>query len=253
MKNRLSVLMITKNSAEIIDKSLSSIKELANEIIIIDDFSKDKTVKIAQKYNTKIFLHHEEDLGKQRAYGLKKVKENWILVLDPDEIIPKKLMKEINKKLLDVNLEIEGFIIPYQNHLFNKKINYGGENYQMLRLFKKQHCKIMPSLLHEKFELKSEKIGVLKNKIYHYSYRSLIQIFKKFTHYSMTQAKQNIKNNEKTSLKKIFLYPPHMFWARFIKDKGYKDGLFRIPLDLGFSYMEFLSYFLMIFIKKNKI
>ena len=44
----------------------------------------------------------------------------------------------------------------------------------------------------------------------------------------------------------------HMFWARFVEDKGYKDGIFRIPLDLGFAYMEFLTYFLMLFIKNKK-
>jgi len=44
------------------------------------------------------------------------------------------------------------------------------------------------------------------------------------------------------------MYPAHMFWARFIKDKGYKDGFFRIPLDLGFACMEFITYFSMLFI-----
>ena len=67
-------------------------------------------------------------------------------------------------------------------------------------------------------------------------------MYKKFTAYAFWEAKDKFKSGERSSLKKLILYPVHMFWARFIKDKGYKDGYFRIPLDLGFAYMEFLTY-----------
>lgn len=251
MKRKLSVLMITKNSAEILEESLSSIKNLADEIIIVDDFSTDKTTEIAREHKAKIFLHSEEDLGKQKAYGLSKTKGEWIFALDSDEIVSKKLSLEILKRLSEKNLKYDGFIISYQNHFLGKKVNFGGENYRILRLFKKTECIINPRLLHEKFEVKGKKISILKNKIYHYSYRSIIQIYKKFTDYGRREAKQKIKNNEKTSAEKIIFYPLHMFWARFFKDNGYKDGLFRLPLDIGFAYMEFLSYFLMLFIKNK--
>ncbi len=92
----------------------------------------------------------------------------------------------------------------------------------------------------------------MRNKILHYSYRSLTQLYKKFSGYAWKEAKRKRQQGERTSAKKIVLYPLHMFWARFIEDKGYQDGFFRIPLDLGFAYMEFLTYFLMLFIKKNK-
>ena len=77
-------------------------------------------------------------------------------------------------------------------------------------------------------------------------------MFNKFTDYAKRDVQTKINNREKSSLKKIILYPLHMFWARFFKDKGYKDGLFRIPLDLGFAYMEFLTYFLLLFKRKWK-
>ena len=101
--------------------------------------------------------------------------------------------------------------------------------------------------IHAVYKIKTGKIGQFKNKIDHYSYRSLSQLFIKFTNYAIREARQKKSRGEKSSLKKVFLYPAHLFWARFIKDKGYKDGLFRIPLDLGFAYMEFLTYFLLFF------
>ena len=105
------------------------------------------------------------------------------------------------------------------------------------------------SLVHEHIESDQSDIGLLKNKILHYSYRSLPQMFSKFTNYALREAKQKKENREKITFSKLFLYAPHMFYARFIKDHGYKDGLFRIPLDIGFAYMELITYWSLLFMK----
>lgn len=246
--------MITKDADYLLKKSLSSAKDLVDEIVIVDDYSKDQTIKIAQQFKARIFFRHSNNLGNQKRYGVKKTRYPWVLILDSDEVISRRLFKEIlslkERGLLD---QKDGYLIPYQNHYLGKKINYGGENYRMLRLFKKNKAFIKSALVHESFELRSDNKGYLKNKIFHYSYRSLPQIFSKFTDYAIREAKQKLKRGEKTSLKKIIFYPLHMFYARFIKDKGYRDGLWRIPLDLGFAYMEFLTYFLLLFPKLLKI
>lgn len=221
-----SLLIITKNSDAMLEQCIKSAQDLVNEIVIIDD------------------QYPSNDLGKKRMFGLKKCKGEWILVLDTDEIVSQKLQQEIKQVL--INPKFDGYLIPYQNHLFNKPLKYGGEKYKVLRLFRKDKVYIKANLIHEKFEMKTNNIGVLKNKIQHYSYRNLWQMFLKFTDYGIRQAKQKAKEKEKTSLKKIFLYPIHMFWARFVKDKGYKDGLFRLALDIGFAYMEFLTYLLLL-------
>lgn len=249
MKVKLSLLMITKNAEELIEKSLKSVKGLVDEIVVIDNFSTDETVNIAKKYGAKIFLHKEEDLGKQRAYGLIKVTGEWVLALDSDEIVSEKLRNEISSRVnRDQISNFSAFNIPFQNHFLGRPISHGGEDYKKLILFRKDTVKIEPAFVHEKFEVKRGVVRNLKNKIYHYSYHSLWQVFKKFTDYGIREAKQKSTDGEKTSLKKIFLYPIHMFWARFVKDKGYKDGIFRIPLDLGFAWMEFLTYFLLMFL-----
>ncbi|MCX7881532.1 MAG: glycosyltransferase family 2 protein [Patescibacteria group bacterium] len=237
----LSLLMITKNAEETIEKSLKSVVSLVDEIVIVDGYSKDRTVEIAKKYGAKIYFYKGLNLGKQAKLGLTRCQGRWILVLDADECLSKGLNIEI-KKIKNLKTSYAGFYLPFQNHFLGKKVYYGGENYQMLRLFKRKFVDIKPALVHHKFHLKKGKAGELKNKVYHYSYRSLLQVYKKFTDYAIREAKTKIKNGEESSLKKIILYPLHMFYARFIKDKGYKDGLFRIPLDLGFAYMEFVTY-----------
>lgn len=254
--------MTTKNNEDIVGNSLDSVKEIVDEIIIIDDYSSDKTRKIAKNFRAKIYLRHLDSLSQQKKWGIKKAKNKWVLLLDSDEVLSVKLKNEIKKIFEKKKINFSAFFIPYQNHFLGKPVTHGGENYQMIRLFKKKDAFIKNLLLHEKVEIKKGKLGRLVNRINHYSYRSLWQMFKKFTWYGVLEAKQKYQNNEKSSLKKIFLYPVHMFYARFIEDKGYKDGFWRIPLDLGFAYMEFMTYFLLAimgkinkvykFVKKNK-
>jgi glycosyltransferase involved in cell wall biosynthesis len=242
MSAKLSVLMITKNASETLEKSLASIKKIADEIIIVDSKSTDRTVEIAKNYLAKVYVKEFNDIGKQRIYGFKKATGKWILILDADEIVSEKLMKEIKQKIENKIIKINSYYIPYQNFFLNKPLQFGGENYKMLRLFRRIKISIVPSLVHNKIEVKNKKIGYLKGKIFHHSYRSLYQTYKKFTDYGIRMAREKYLNNEKSSVKKLFLYPIHMFWSRFIEDKGYEDGIFRLPLDLGFAYMELMTY-----------
>ena len=238
---KLSVVMITKNAERLLAKSLESVQKLASEIIIVDNNSKDKTVEIAKKFGAKIYSLSTDNLGEQKDYGVKQARNNWILILDSDEIVSEDLANEI-KSILAKSTKYYGFKIPYQNHLFGKPIYYGGENYAMLRLFQKKYAKINQALIHETVIVKNFNFGQLKNKIWHYSYTSLFQLYRKFSDYAIREARQKKQNNEHSSLKKIFAYPAHMFYSRYIKDQGYKDGWQRIFLDLGFAYMEGLTY-----------
>ncbi|MCS7092814.1 MAG: glycosyltransferase family 2 protein [Patescibacteria group bacterium] len=250
---KISVVIITKNAGQTLAKTLESVRSLADEIIVVDDNSTDSTRDIAQKFCAKIFVYPERNLGRKKNFGIEKAKNTWVLCLDADEVISEELKKEILS--LDPKPSLAGWLIPYQNHFLGRKVNFGGENYAKIRLINKNFCRFEELLVHEKVVVLKGKIAKLNQKIYHYSYRGLDQMLKKFTDYALREAEQKDQKGEKSSLRKIFLYPLHMFWARFMEDKGYRDGIFRVPLDLGFAYMEFLTYFWLFvtqFLKKNK-
>lgn len=251
MKDGLSLVMITKNSSDTLEKSLNSALGLTSEIVIDDDHSTDQTRLIAGRFGAIIIKNTNLSLGKRRQRLLAKATFKWILALDPDETISPGLKKEI-KRIVGNKKSADGYEVYFQNHYLGKEISHGGENYKLIRLFKKGRGEATLSDIHETYILKSGKTGVLKNKILHYSYRSFFQVLSKFTVYSLLSAKQKARQHEKTSLKKIFVYPAHMFYSRYIADGGYKDGLFRLPLDLGFAYMEFLTYLLLLFYQRNK-
>lgn len=239
--------MITKNAEELLGRSLASTKPVADEVVIVDDGSTDQTLSVAKQYGARIYTHYEPDLGKQKAYALSRARGEWALVLDADELLSPQLQKEIKTLMGKRRDENNGYCIPYQNHFLGKPLRYGGENYAMVRLVKKSYATFFPSLVHERLTVKGNKIGKLRGKIYHYSYRSLGQVFRKFTDYALREAREKKKKGIKTNLLHVFTYPVHMFWSRFITDRGYKDGLYRIPLDLGFAYMEFVTHWYLLF------
>ena len=246
-KVRISVLMITKNAEKTLEKSLNSIKDLVSETVIVDGGSVDRTIDIAKEFRTKIFYYQGQDWGRQCQIGLEKVTGDWVLVLDSDEVVTKELAKEIVSLLNYSVVKENGYYIHFQNHYLGRPLRYGGENYKKMVLFKNKSAFVEKTLVHYYYQVKNGKVGQLNNKILHYSYLSIFQIYRKFTDYGIRMAKKKYLSGERSSFKKIFFYPIHMFWARFINDRGYKDGLFRIPLDMGFAYMEFLTYFLLIF------
>lgn len=245
----LSLLMIVKNEEQRMARSIEFAQEIIDEIVIVDNGSTDNTVNIARKYGARIYTNLDKDLGKLRQYGLNKIKNDWVLMLDADEEVTEQLREEITYNMKHETKRYDGYYLKYRNHFLGREIQHGGEDYKVIRLFRKSAVKLDAALLHEKIEILSGKIGELKHPINHYSYRSLRQLYTKFTKYALRDAQQRVNRGEHTSLKKIALYPMHMFWARFVEDKGYKDGIFRIPLDLGFAYMEWLTYVSMMFMK----
>lgn len=250
-KTLISVLLITKNNEEIIEKTARSLVGF-DDVVVVDGGSTDKTLFILKKIlpQAKIFVKEFFDIGKQRRYGLRFCRGKWVLILDSDEVLSSSLKKEIFQKIQKT--KFNAFFIPYQNHFLGKKINFGGENYSMLRLFRKDSLLIKPSTVHNIFILKKGKASFLKNKIFHYSYRSIFQVFKKFKDYAQKMARIKFEKKEEVNLKKLTLYPLHMFYARFIKDKGYRDGLMRVFLDIAFAFMEFWMYFKLYLLKIKK-
>jgi len=241
----LTVLIITKNAEDTIKKTLESVTGWATSTTIIDDYSIDKTKHIARDYGCTVLLHSSFNFGEQRAFALSHVSTEWILVLDSDEVLTPANKKEIEMEILDT--EFDGYYLQFRNHLFGKKLMQG-ELHKKLVLLRTQKAFITAKEIHEQYEVNG-KVGVLLTEVNHYSYRSILQITRKFFDYSIRQAREYKRMHKKYGVKELFLNPFHMFYSRFIIDGGYKDGVARIILDKAFALMEFFSYVLIPFVK----
>ncbi len=234
----LSVVTIAKNEEKNIESFLQNIGWV-DEIILIDNNSSDKTRLIAKHYTQKIFIHRSNNLGLLKNFALQKATGDWILLLDVDERISPTLQSEI-KDIITKRTTIDAFFIPYQNHFLGYPLKTL-EQYAKARLFKREKGCVTTVPVHEEVVVKG-KIGRLKGKLLHYSYRSIQQIIQKFTRYAKVEAVLFSKQKKTVGIQQITLYPLHMFWSIFIEDKGYRDGIWGFLLAVCFAYYELMRY-----------
>jgi glycosyltransferase involved in cell wall biosynthesis len=227
MKNNISVVIITKNEIANIKPCLESVK-WADEIIIIDSESTDKTVEIGKQYTQKIYVKKWEGYAAQKSYALSQANNEWVLSLDADERVTDKLADEI----LSLDLEkYDGYEIKRDNYFLGKLIKGcgWGRDYQ-LRLFRKSKTKLSVRTVHEKFIVDGN-ISRLKNTMLHYSYNNLREAFIKINNYSTLEAHE--KSHRKTvNLITLITVPFLSFLQHFIIRKGFIDGLYGLIISL---------------------
>ncbi|MFZ2026508.1 MAG: glycosyltransferase [Microgenomates group bacterium] len=246
MNNIVTILIITKNSQATLGETLRSAKKLTDTLLVVDDYSTDKTCAIARTFGATVVRRKSAGFADQRAFALTQVATEWTLVLDSDEILTDVNIEELNEALL--NPTKDGYSLHFRNHLFGKRL-IQGELHKKLVLFKTKKAHIKDVWVHEQYEVDG-KVGELQSEVIHNSYRSPLQILVKFMKYALLQAKDHKKNGTHVGMRELFLNPLHMFYARFIEDKGYLDGLPRFFLDVAFAKMEFFSYALIPFVKR---
>ncbi len=244
----LTVLIITKNSSATLEATLKSVASWADKILLIDDFSTDSTSEIAYRYGCIVIHSDEVRFAAQRAFALSQVKTTWTLVLDCDEVLTNDNKKEIEAALQDG--KTDGYYLHFRNHLFGKKLLHG-ELHKKMVLFQTKKATTSQREVHEQYKVEGA-TRELTSEVLHYSYQTIFQLYSKFLRYSILEAKQHKKENKQYGWRELFLYPCHMFYARFIKDGGYKDGIMRLILDSAFAKMEFMSYFLIPFVTTKK-
>ncbi len=257
---KLSTIIITLNEEQNIKECLESVK-WADEIIIVDAYSSDNTVKICKNagkagQKLKIFERKWDGYSKQKNFGINKSKHNWILNIDADERITSKLKDEILDKL-SKNNNNQGYKIPRKNFYFHKWIKWGGNypDYQ-LRLFNKKHGKVQITPVHEGVSVKG-KISKLKNPMLHYTYNTLNDYFQRFIKYTDLEKdiliSKNAKINFFTMKYHIIILPFKKFITRFIFKLGFLDGFagfMVIKLNNFTKIISFYKYYL--WYKKNK-
>ena len=160
---KISAIVLAKNEQGNIRKCLEALK-WCQELIVIDDYSEDKTAEFALKMGAKVFKRHlKDDFASQRNFGLSKAKGDWVLFVDADEIVTPQLKKEI-LKYIDV-FRCDGFYLRRQDFWGGKALNYGETSkVKLLRLAKSKAGK-WKRKVHEVWEVKG-KVGELKNPLY---------------------------------------------------------------------------------------
>lgn len=239
--NKISVVINTLNEEANIKKAIASVA-WADEILVCDMYSEDKTVEIAKKLGAKVVYHKKEGFVEPaRNFAISKATGDWILILDADEEVPDTLarrLKEIAQKMKQVMV----VWIPRKNIIFEKwmKASMWWPDHQV-RFFKagkvrwqnKIHSK--PEVIGESLMLEPEE----KWAIIHHNYNSLFQYLDRMNRYTAIEAKELVDSGYKFRWEDLIQKPLSEFLSRFFASSGYKDGLHGLALSLlqAFSFL----------------
>lgn len=237
----ISVVTIAKNEEKNIQDCLYSVWGWADEIIIVDDESTDKTVEIAKNYTGKIFHRKMDVEGKHRNWAYAQAKNDWILSLDADERVTEELREEISR-VLKTETECVAFSIPLRNYIGNYWVRYSGwYPASKVRLFKKDKFKFEEVEVHPRAFIEG-RCGHLKSEIIHKGYLDFEDFLNSVNKQSTQEAIKWIKTKRKMSLAHAFWRSIDRFFRRFIRKKGYKDGLYGFIVAYFDSLYQILSY-----------
>lgn len=229
---KLSVVVSAYNEERNIEKCLKSVT-FADEIILVDNQSSDKTKKIASKYTKKIFTRANNImLNKNKNFGFTKAGGDWILSLDADEQVTMELRKEI-LQVIKAETEINGYWIPRKNIIFGKWIEHSiwWPDYQ-LRLFRRGKGRFPERHVHEYIEVKGQ-TEKLVYPLMHDNYTSISQFIQKMDRvYSENEVESYILKRKRVEWQDAVIFPLKDFMKTFFAQGGYKDGLHGLVLSI---------------------
>lgn len=218
----LSVIVLAKNEEQMIKTCLESIK-WADEIIIVDNGSTDKTLEVIKSYTDKILKYEDQDFATLRNKGMEKAAGDFVLYVDADERVLANLKKEI-LEVMGKN-EFAAYAISRKNIIFGQEVSYGPYKKDwVIRLFKKSEFKKWTGKVHESAHFNG-KLGYSKNSLLHLTHRNIDHFLLKALEWSKIDAKLRLETEHpKMSgwrFLRIFITE---FWHQGIVRKGFFNG-----------------------------
>lgn len=216
----LTVTVIARNEEHDLPGCLASVA-FADEIVLVDSGSTDRTLEIARGAGAKVFERAWEGYGAQKAFALEQASSDWVLNLDADE----RCTPELKLELLEAIAQgaHDGFNIPFQTHLFGRRVRFGGfGGEQHLRLFRRARAHYPPREVHEGVQVDGS-VGRLRAPIEHHPYASLEEYFEKFNAYTSAMAKERARSGRKFSPWSALRWP-WGFFRRYVLQLGFLDG-----------------------------
>ncbi|MDP5201596.1 glycosyltransferase family 2 protein [Flavobacterium sp. DG2-3] len=241
-KQKLSVLIITLNEEQHIKSLLEDI-DFADEIIVVDSYSTDKTISIVDSFkNVKLIQNTFIDYTSQRNFALDQAKNPWVLFIDADERLTSELKSEIITAIDSENAASAYFI--YRIFMFKEsRLNFSGwQTDKIFRLFNKSKCRYNEErTVHEKLIVNGP-ISTLKNKIIHFSYSSYSDYKSKMYNYGILKANEKFAKGIKPYFLLQILHPFYTFLYQFLIRFGFLDGGKGVTICYLNAYSVFIRY-----------
>jgi glycosyltransferase involved in cell wall biosynthesis len=239
---QLTVAIITYNEENNIGRCISSVLPIADEVLVVDSFSTDKTEEIAKSMGARFIAHPFAGHIEQKNHALALSTYDYVLSLDADEALSPQLLEEIRK--VKQNFQQDGY-------RFNRLTNYNGHWVRhsgwypdtKLRLVKKNSALWGGDNPHDILEMKNNgKVGFLKGDLLHYSYESIAAHVTQTDKFTTIAARAAFKQGKRSSVFKIVTRPMFKFLRDYFFKRGFLDGRYGFIICSINSLYALLKY-----------
>ncbi len=237
----LSVILITKNEEANLKDCLESVS-FANEIIVVDSQSSDKTQEIAKSFGAKLEITTDwPGFGPQKNRALNLATQEWVLSIDADERVTSELKKEI-LAVISSKESLNCYAIPRSSWYCGRFMKHSGWYPDYVdRLFKRGTAKFSDHLVHERL-LPSGSVGQLQNHFLHYSFKDFSQVLKKIDAYSTASAEQAYLKGKRSSVGKAVGHGLWAFFRTYVLRLGFLDGAQGLALAISNAEGTYYRY-----------
>jgi len=238
---KISILLPTFNCQATIRATLNSIK-WADEIVIVDSFSNDDTLKIAREFGPKVVQHRYINSAKQKNWALQFCNHSWIFQIDSDESLEIDSEEKIKNAIQNCSENTNCFKMPRKNYVLGKWVKYGGlyPDWQF-RLFKKESGQWLDREVHSRVNVIGD-VKILNTYIIHQGMPNISKQLSNLNRYTRYEADELKKRNRIFSITRWIISPPLIFLKKYIIQQGFRDGFRGFFLAVYTSFYVFLSH-----------
>lgn len=241
-KVKVSATVITMNEADNIGDCLASVRQVADEIIVLDSGSTDATAEIARQYADVVEVTDWPGFGIQKQRALDRATGDWVLSIDADERITEELAREINHHLADP--DADAYKLPWAVTIYGRRLDFGRSGRAPLRLFRREGVSFSDALVHEKILIpQGRKVRTLRGRLTHYTHRDYGHSLEKSAKYAWLGAREKHRRGKRT---RTLLYPTlrglmtfvQVYFLRF----GFLDGQVGYLTAVTYAQVTFNKY-----------
>jgi glycosyltransferase involved in cell wall biosynthesis len=247
----VSVVIITRNEADIIGKTLQTISGFTDDLVIVDSGSTDETLSIAASFNCHIIETNWQGYGPTKNIGIDAAKYDWILSLDADEIPDQKLLTEIRS--IDFSAVGKAYDLDFKTYFGEKQIRFGewGIDHHV-RLVNRNRIRWSDDEVHEEWLMPNDvTVEKLKGAVHHYTIKNAVDLKKKFIGYAELNAIRYHGNNRSSSFR-LWGSPAFSFLQNYFLKLGFLDGYEGFTIAKLSAYYTWLKYYRLKQLNKNK-
>jgi len=235
----LSALVIAYNEEDNIERCLEGLA-FADEIVVVDSFSTDRSVELAKRFTDKVVQREFRGFSEQKNAAIELATQDWVLFVDADEVVTEDLAAAIRDAI--ESDKFNGYRVPRRTTFLGREMRHCGwyPDHQ-LRLARKDKARFPARLVHETMVVEGT-VGTLKPDLIHHSYPSLADYTRKMLLYARAAARQKQLDGRRFRVTDLLLKPGLSFVKMYVWEQGYRDGLHGFVLSVLTACSTALRY-----------